>query len=107
MPRVSRGSAFFVRPTMRPFRNRYLPLWLHRVACGVLATAVLALLGMSFIGRSDGSWRYFIGLCLIILSVPTGIFFACVAHRFSIVHGLAGDLGYEDLDDKHDDKPSA
>src|SRR5579884_1720208 len=100
-----RGSALVVRPTMRPFiRNHYLPFWLHRLACGVFAALMLALCGMSFIGQSDGSWRHLIALSLLILSVPAGIFCACVAHRFSIVEGLAGDVGYEDLDEKHDDK---
>ena len=93
---------------MRPvIRNHYLPLWLHRTACGVLAALVLALVGMSFLGRADGSWRHLISLCLIILSVPAGILCACMAHRFSIAEGLAGDVGYEDLDEKHDDKSSA
>jgi len=90
---------------MRPFiRNHYLPLWLHRVVCGIFATAVLALLGMAYIGKADGSWRYLIALFLIALSIPAGIFCACMAHRFSIVEGLAGSAGYEDLDEKHDDK---
>jgi hypothetical protein len=92
----------------RPFiRNHYIPLWLHRVACGGFATAMLALIGMSCLGQADGSWRHLICLCLIISSVPVGFFCACVAHRFSIVEGLAGDVGYEDLDQKHDDKSSA
>jgi len=68
---------------------------------------MLALGGMSFSGQADGSWRHLIALCLIVLSIPAGIFFACMAHRFSIVEGLAGDVGYEDLDEKHDDKTSA
>jgi hypothetical protein len=94
--------------TRRPFiRNHYLPRWLHRVACGVFATASLALPGLSFIGRADGSWKHLIALVLIVLSLPAGIACACLAHRFSIVEGLAGDAGYEDLDEKPDDKSSA
>jgi len=92
---------------MRPFiRNHYLPLWLHRVVCGVFATAVMALLGMAFIGKADGSWRHLIALCLIVLSIPAGFFCACMAHRFSIIEGLAGDVGYKNLDEKHNDKTS-
>ena len=44
---------------------------------------------------------------LLVLSIPVGVILACVAHRFSIVEGLAGDVGYEDLDAKQDDKPPA
>jgi|SRR5690348_7207878 len=98
------------RPTMRPFiRNHFLPLWLHRIACGVFVALILALGGMSFLGRVDGSWRHLIALCLIILSIPVGLLCACMAHRFSIVEGVAGDVGYEDLDEskKSDEKSSA
>ena len=63
----------------------------------------LALLGLGFLGQADGSWRHLISLCVIILSVPAGIASACLVHRFSIVEGLAGDVGYEDLEEKHDD----
>lgn len=35
-------------------------------------------------------------------SVPVGVAFAIIAYRFSIVEGLAGDVGYEE--DKTDDK---
>ena len=76
------------------------------MACGVFAAAIPALLGLSVIGRADGSWRYLIALGLIVLSFPAGIASACLAHRFSIVEGLAGDAGYEDLDERHDDKSS-
>ena len=96
-----------VRLIMRPFiRNHYLPLWLHRVVCGVFATAVLALLGLAFIGKADGSWRHLIVLCSIVLSIPAGIVCACMARRFSIVESLAGDAGYENLDEKHNHKTS-
>jgi hypothetical protein len=81
-------------------RNRRLPRWLHRVVCGVFATTVLALLGLGFLGQSDGSLRHLICLCLIFSSIPVGIVCAWVAHRFSIVEGLAGEVGYEDLDEK-------
>jgi hypothetical protein len=93
---------------MRPFiRNHYLPQWLHRIACGGFPTVILALLGLNWLGQPDGSWRHLVSLYLLILSIPVGIIFACLAHRFSIVEGLAGDVGYEDLEEKQDDKPSA
>jgi hypothetical protein len=39
-------------------------------------------------------------------SVPVGIIFAAITHLFSIVEGLAGELGYEE-DQTDDQKPSA
>ncbi len=93
---------------MRPFiRNHYLPQWLQRIACGGFAAVVLALLGLNWLSQPSGSWRHNASLCLLISSVPVGTVFACVAHRFSIVEGLAGDVGYEDLDEKQDEKSSA
>ena len=67
------------------------------------------LLGIGSIWFSEpaGTWRYFISRCLIWASVPIGIIFACVTHRRSIVQGLAGDIGYEELDDKPDEKSSS
>ena len=88
---------------MRPFiHNHYLPQWLHRITCGGFVAVVLALLGLNWLSQPSGSWRHIVSLCLLISSVPVGIAFACVAHRFSIVEGLAGDVGYEDLDEKRD-----
>jgi len=92
----------------RPFvRNHYLPLWLHRIASGGFATVILGLLGLNWLSQPDGSWRHIVSICLLALSLPVGIVLACVAHRFSIVEGLAGGAGYEDLDEKHDDNSSA
>ena len=88
-------------------RNRYLPRWLHRVTCGMFGAVVLALLGLNWLGQPSGSWRHILSLCFLVLSIPVGVILACVAHRFSIVEGLAGDVGYEDLDAKQDDKPPA
>jgi hypothetical protein len=89
----------------RPFvRNHYLPQWLHRIACGGFAAVVLALLGLNWLGEPSGSWRYVVALCLLVLSVPVSIGFACLAHRFSIVEGLAGDAGYEELHEKQENR---
>jgi len=93
---------------MRPFiRNHYLPQWLHRITCGGFGAVVLALLGLNWLSQPSGSWRHILSLCFFALSIPVGIVLACVAHHFSIVEGMAGDVGYEDLDEKHDDKSSA
>jgi len=90
---------------MRPFiRNHYLPQWLHRIACGGFVAVVLALIGLNWLSQPFGSWRYILSICFLVLSVPVGIVMACLAHRFSVVEGLAGDVGYEDLDKKPDDK---
>jgi heme A synthase len=86
-------------------RNRYLPRWLHRVACGMFGAAVLAFLGLNWLGQPSGSWQHILSLCFLVLSIPVGVILACVAHRFSIVEGLAGDVGYEDSEAKQDDKP--
>jgi len=89
----------------RPFvRNRYLPQWLHRIFCGGFAALVFGLLGLSWLSQPSGSWRHVVSLCLLVLSVPVGVICACVAHRFSIVEGLAGDGGYEDLDEKRNEQ---
>jgi hypothetical protein len=90
---------------MRPFvRNHYLPQWFHRIACGGFAAVVLTLIGLNWLSQPSGSWRHILSICFLVLSLPAGIVMACVAHRFSIVEGLAGDVGYEDLDEKPDDK---
>jgi hypothetical protein len=45
-------------------------------------------------------------LVVLWLSIPVGVVFACLAHRFSILEGCAGDVGYEDLDSEQEDRPS-
>jgi len=88
-------------------RNCYLPQWLHRTTCGGFAAVVLALAGLNWSGEPSGSWRHMLSLCVFALSIPVGVTFACLAHRFSIVEGLAGDVGYEDLDANCEEKSSA
>ena len=80
--------------------NFHLPQWLHRLACGAFGTVVLVLLGLNWLSQPPGSWRHFLSVCFLVLSVPAGVVLACVADRFSIVEGLAGDAGYEDLGKK-------
>jgi len=38
--------------------NRYLPMWLHRVCCGILAAVVLAGVGSIWFGEPSGTWRH-------------------------------------------------
>ena len=86
--------------------NRYLPMWLHRVCCGVFGAAVLAGIGSIWFGEPAGTWRYILSRCLLWGSVPAGIVLACVAHRFSIVEGLAGGEGYDELHHPNENKTS-
>ena len=94
---------------MRPLiRNHYLPLWLHRVCNGIFGAACFLGLGSIWFSEPAGTWRYFISRCLIWGSIPVGIILALAARRFSIVQGVAGGAGYEDLDEsKPDEKSSA
>ena len=82
--------------------KRSLPLWLHRIFNGFFPAALLAGFGTYWLGEPAGSWRHIASVCMIWSSVPIGLLFAAVTHRFSIVEGLAGDLGYEE--DETDDK---
>ena len=88
--------------------NRRLPQWLHRLACGTISAALTATIASVGLHYFDvGSWLRTASLVLLWLSTPVGAVFACVAGRFSIVEGCAGDVGYEDLDSKREDKPPA
>lgn len=84
--------------------NRYLPMWLHRLCCGVLGAVALAGVGSIWFAEPSGSWRHFVSRCLVWGSIPVGIVLACIAHRFSIVEGLAGGEGYDELQDGNEDK---
>jgi hypothetical protein len=87
--------------------NRYLPLWLHRVCNGVLGAVLLIGLGSIWFGETAGSWRHFVSHGLIWTSIPVGIILALVARRFSIVQGVAGGDGYDELHETDDKKPVA
>jgi hypothetical protein len=90
------------------FTNRYLPQWLHRVACGVTGAAVSAAIAVGGLRYFDtDGWLRTASTVLLWLSIPIGVVMAFVAHRFSIVEGCAGDVGYDDLDSEHEDKPAA
>jgi len=85
--------------------NRYLPLWLHRVCNGVFGAALLLGIGSIWFGEPAGSWRHFLSRCLIWSSIPVGIILALFARRFSIVQGVAGGEGYDELHERDDEKP--
>jgi hypothetical protein len=76
--------------------NRHLPLWLHRVCNGLFPAALLAGFSSFWFGAPTGTWSHFVSLCLLWSSIPVGLFFAAATHRFSVVEGLAGDVGYEE-----------
>jgi hypothetical protein len=84
--------------------NRYLPMWLHRVCSGVLGAAVLAAIGSIWFAEPSGTWRHILSRCLFLGSVPAGIVLACISHRFSIVEGVAGGEGYDELHEQNENK---
>jgi hypothetical protein len=91
---------------MRRMRNRYLPQWLHRLACGAVGAAVVAAIASAGLRYGQaGSWLHTASGVLLWLSIPSGIVLGCVGHRFSIVEGSAGDAGYEDLDSERGNEP--
>ena len=86
--------------------NRYLPKWLHRLACGAIGTALIATIasgGLRYFNAD--SWLHTASVALLWLSIPIGGVFACLAHRFSIVEGCAGEVGYEALDSEDEHRP--
>jgi len=67
---------------VRPLTNYHLPQWLRRIAFGVCSAAVLALLGLNWLGQPAGSLGHIVSLSLLILSVPVGVTFGWMANRF-------------------------
>ena len=77
--------------------NRYLPVWLHRLGNGVFGIVVcLGIASLGF-GPAPGSWLHVGSRWLIYASLPVGVVLFFVAPRFSIVEGLAGGEGYDEL----------
>ena len=85
--------------------NRYLPPWLHRICNGVFGAVVFVSAGSIWFGEPAGSWRHFLSRFLIWSSIPAGILLTIVAGRFSIVQGVAGGEGYDELSERDDEKP--
>jgi hypothetical protein len=86
-------------------RTRYLPLWLHRIFNGLFPAALLAGFATFWIDQPPGSWRHVVSVGMLWSSIPVGLVFAAMTRRFSIVEGLAGEIGYEE-DESGDQKPS-
>jgi hypothetical protein len=86
--------------------KNHLPLWLHRVFNGLFPAALLAGFGSYWLSEPAGSWRHIVSLCMLWVSVPVGIVFAVITRRFSLVEGVAGEIGYE-RQREPDDKSSA
>lgn len=80
-------------------RNRFLPQWLQRVCNGVVGAMLLLAIGSVWIGEPTGSWKYLLSLSLFLASVPLGILLALLTRRFSLVEGIAGDVGSDELSD--------
>ena len=87
--------------------NRYLPRWVHRLCNGLLGAALCAGIASIGIGQRPDSWIHVGSRWLLLASVPVGVILAAVAHRLSIVEGVAGGDGYDKLHDTNDHKPSA
>jgi hypothetical protein len=88
---------------MKHIYNRYLPTWLHRLCNGILGAAGAAALASLGLSRfPPGHLLHRLAALLLYLSLPIGIFLALIARRFSIVEGLAGREGYDELNDHHD-----
>ena len=90
---VSRSSG-----RARMIHNRYLPSWLHRVCNGLFGAAVLIGVSSFWFGAPEGTWRHVLSRCLIWSSIPAGIILALVVPRCSIVEGVAGGDGYDEMD---------
>ena len=86
--------------------NRYLPMWLHRLCSGLLGAAVLAALGSIWLAEPSGTWRHLLSRCFLWGSLPAGMVLAWVAPRFSIVKGIAGGDGDDELHERNDKRTS-
>jgi hypothetical protein len=86
-------------------QNRHLPLWLHRICNGVFSAALLVGIGSIWFGEPPGSWQHVLSRGLIWASIPVGIILAVLAGWISIVEGVAGGDGYDELEKTDDQKP--
>jgi hypothetical protein len=79
--------------------NRLLPAWVHRVANGAMAAALLG--GLGSLGYSWFGGTTLAGVICkwcVLLAVPIGMAWAVlVTGRVSLVEGVGGDAGYDEL----------
>lgn len=94
------------QPRRPMIHNRHLPLWLHRVCNGLFGAALLVGMGSIWLDEPADSWRHLVSRCLIWGSIPAGIILALLAHRFSLVQGVGGGDGYDELHDTDKTQPS-
>jgi hypothetical protein len=81
-------------------RNRYLPSWLHRLANGLFAWFVAITLGVCGITWfRDLPVLPWLAAGLLFGSPLLAILAAVFTPRFSLLEGLAGEDGYDDLND--------
>ena len=80
-------------------KRYYLPIWMHRIFNGLFGAALFAGFASVWSGEPSGTWRSVVSQSLLWLSIPVGIILAAIAHRFSIVEGVAGEIGYEERDE--------
>ena len=77
--------------------NRRLPTWVHRLAQGLLSLAVtltFVALAAPYAGRGPLSWLVF---GLFFLSPVLAVLAAYLAPRHSLMEGIAGEDGYDEL----------
>jgi len=78
--------------------NRYLPQWLHRLFNAVLVGALSVTLGIvgltAFSTIPVLSWLF---AGLLFGSPLLAVAAALMAHKFSVVRGIAGTDGYDEL----------
>jgi len=72
-------------------------MWLHRLCSGIFGAALFAGFASNWFGEPPDTWRHVVSRCLLWGSAPVGIALAFAAHRFSIVQGVAGRDGYDEL----------
>jgi hypothetical protein len=86
--------------------NRYLPPGIHRIANGVMAALGLALVGSvgsGFVPGGSLPWKA--AVLLFMLSAPIGLLIALLIdpRKFSLVEGVAGEDGYDELEAEEPD----
>lgn len=73
--------------------HQHLPSWLHRVACGAVATVGTMTLASTLLVRSQtDSWLHAVSVVLLWLSVPIGIVFITAfltVRQFRPAHNLS------------------